>query len=70
MPPRVVIVIWGGLVQAVHSDIPIQVHVLDSDVAGWGPDEKSHQVSGPDSIGKESVDKAISDFETNIQNQR
>jgi len=70
MPPRVVIVIWGGLVQAVHSDIPIEVHVLDSDVAGWGPDEESHQVSTPDSVGKESVDKAISDFEANIQEKK
>jgi len=69
MLPRVVIVVWGGLVQAVHSDIPIEVHVLDSDVAGWGPDGESHQVSAPDSAGKESVDKAISDFETNIKSQ-
>jgi len=67
MPPRVVIVMWGGLVQAVHSDIPVQVHVLDSD---WGPDEESHQVHDPDSVGKESVDKAISDFEANIQNKK
>ena len=67
MPPRVVIVVWGGLVQAVHSDIPIEVHVLDSDVVGWGPDEESHQVREPDSVGKESVDKAILDFETNIK---
>jgi hypothetical protein len=65
-----VIVIWGGLVQAVHSDIPVQVHVLDSDVVGWGPEEESHQVHDPDSVGKESVDKAISDFETNIQNKK
>ena len=70
MPPRVVIVIWGGLVQAVHSDIPVQVHVLDSDVVGWGPEEESHQVHDPDSVGKELVDKAISDFETNIQNKK
>ncbi len=69
MPPRVVIVVWGGLVQAVHSDIPLEVHILDSDVAGWGSDEESHQVCAPDSVGKESVDKAISDFETNIKNQ-
>jgi hypothetical protein len=65
-----VIVIWGGLVQAVHSDIPVQVHVLDSDVVGWGPEEESHQVHDPDSVGKELVDKAISDFETNIQNKK
>ena len=70
MPPRVVIVMWGGLVQAVHSDIPVQVHVLDSDVVGWGPEEESHQVHEPDSVGKELVDKAISDFETNIQNKK
>jgi len=70
MPPRVVIVIWGGLVQAVHSDSPLEVHILDSDVAGWGPDEESHQVCDPDSVGEESVDKAILDFETNIEGKK
>lgn len=69
MSPRVVIVVWGGLVQAVHSDVPLEIHILDSDVAGWGPNEESHQVSAPDSVGKESVDKAIADFEANIKSQ-
>jgi len=54
----------------VYSDIPLEVHVLDADVAGWGPDEEIHRVFEPDSNDRESVDEAIIEFESEYQKQR
>lgn len=57
--PRILVVVEGGVIQNVVSDLPIELHVIDHDRV---QDETLLQYAGePDAVSPEAYEQAIAE---------